>query len=175
MAYEVARQAVDAGQQVDWLGILDLPAPSMAQLLRAQQTLRWRLRRIRQLPAHERRAKLGEVAFRVLQNGPGGLLPQGDFDYRGVAEIACRYQQPGHEVPMHLFVTEGTAADVETDGLGWDGFHKGTLTMHRLAGNHNTLLDQPQVEQVTRMVLKSLREAQATATAQLRQPVATDS
>jgi amino acid adenylation domain-containing protein len=175
VAYEVARQAVDAGQQVDWLGILDLPAPSMAQLLRAQQTLRWRLRRTRQLPAHERRAKLGEVAFRVLQNGPGGLLPQGDFDYRGVAEIACRYQQPGHEVPMHLFVTEGTAADVETDGLGWDGFHKGTLTMHRLAGNHNTLLDQPQVEQVTRMVLKSLREAQATATAQLRQPVATDS
>lgn len=175
VAYEVARQAVDAGQQVDWLGILDLAAPSMAQLLRAQQTLRWRLRRIRQLPAQLRRAKLGEVAFRVLQNGPGGLLPRFDFDYRGMAELACRYQLPGHEVPMHLFVTEGSAADVETDGLGWDGFHKGTLTMHRLAGNHYTLLDQPQVEQVTRMVLKSLREAQATATAQLRQPVATDS
>ena len=30
VAYEVARQAVDAGQHVDWLGILDAPAPSMA-------------------------------------------------------------------------------------------------------------------------------------------------
>jgi thioesterase domain-containing protein len=38
------------------------------------------------------------------------------------------------------------------------------VTVHRLAGNHLTVLDQPQVEQVARMVLKSLREAQATAT-----------
>jgi amino acid adenylation domain-containing protein len=175
VAYEIARQAVDAGQQVNWLGILDTEAPSMAQLMQERLTLRWRLRRIRQQPARERWAKYGEVALRVLRGGPGGLWPRGDNDFLGAAEIACRYQQPGHEVPMHLFVIEGTAADAQADGLGWDGFHKGTLTMHSLAGNHYTMLDQPQVAQVMRVVLKSLREAQATATAQLRQPVAADS
>jgi thioesterase domain-containing protein len=104
-AYEVARQAVDAGQQVEWLGILDTAAPSMAQLLRAHLTLRWRLRRIRRQPARERWAKYAEVARRVLRSGTL-WPPQEDFDYRGAAEIACRYQQPGHEVPMHLFVPQ---------------------------------------------------------------------
>ena len=120
LAYEIARQAVDAGQQVDWLGILDAPAPSMAQLLRAQLTLRWQLRLLRQQPARERWAKYAEVALRVLRSGPGALWPQDDFDYRGAAEIAYRYQQPGHEVPMHLFVSEGSAADKGADLLGWD-------------------------------------------------------
>ena len=154
VAYEVARQAVDAGQQVDWLGILDIEAPSMAQLLRAQLTLRWRLRRIRRQPARERWAKYAEVAFRLLRSG--SPWPPQDFDYRGAIEIACRYQQPGHQVPMHLFVTEGTAADAKADLLGWDKFHKGPLAGHRLAADHIGLLDPPEVEQLARMMLESL-------------------
>ena len=159
LAYEVARQAVDAGQQVDWLGILDAPAPSMAPLLRAQLTLRWRLRRLRQRPARERWAKYAEVALRLLRSGE--LWPQNDFDYRGAIEIACRYQQPGHEVPMHLFVSEVSAADAEADLLGWDEFHKGPLTVHRLAADHATMLDLPVVEQLARIMLESLRKARA--------------
>jgi amino acid adenylation domain-containing protein len=164
VAYQVARQAVDAGQQVDWLGILDTAAPSMAQLLRAQLTLRWRLRRLRRQPARERWAKYAEVALRVLRSGEL-WPPQEDFDYRGAAEISCRYQQPGHEVPMHLFVTEGSAADAEADLLGWDEYHKGTLTVHRLAGNHATLLDLPEVEQLARIMLESLGKARASTRA----------
>ena len=98
LAYEVARQAVDAGQQVDWLGVLDTPSPSMKQLPRAQLTqltLRWRLRRLRQQPARERWAKYAEVAVRVLRSGLGVLWPQYDFDYAGATEITCRY----HGVP----------------------------------------------------------------------------
>jgi amino acid adenylation domain-containing protein len=159
LAYEVARQAVDAGQQVEWLGILDELAPSMAELQWAQLTLRWRLRRIRRQPARERWAKYAEAALRVLRRGE--LWPQGDYDFRGAMEIACRYQQPGHEVPMHLFVTEGTAADAEADLLGWDEFHKGPLAGHRLAGGHNTVLDLPEVEQLARIMLESLRKARA--------------
>ena len=171
LAYEIARQAVDAGQQVDWLGILDTAAPSIAQLLRAQLTLRWQLRRIRRHPARERWAKYAEVALRVLRSGPGALWPQDDFDYRGAVEIACRYQQPGHEVPMHVFVTEGSAAYMEADLLGWEQFHKGTLTVHRLAGDHVTLLELPEVEQLARMMLESLRKARAST--RVGRPVAT--
>ena len=133
----------------------------MEQLLRAQLTLRWQLRRLRQQPARERWAKYAEVARRVLRGGPGALWPQHDFDYRGATEIACRYQQPGHDVPMHLFVSEDSAADMEADLLGWDEFHKGTLTVHRLAGDHVTLLDLPEVEQLARMMLESLGKARA--------------
>jgi len=159
VAYEVARQAIDAGQQVDWLGTLDTEAPSMAQLLRAQLTLRWRLRRIRQRPGGERWTKYAQVVLRVLRSGPGALSPQqNDFDYPGAIEIACRYQQPGHEMPMHLFVSAGTAADVEADLLGWDQFHKGTVTVHRLAGNHVTVLELPEVKQLAQLMLESLRK-----------------
>ena len=159
LAYEIARQAADAGQQVDWLGILDAPAPSITQPLRAQLTLRWRLRRIRRKPARERWAKYAEVARRLLRSGE--LWPPQDFDYRGAAEIACRYQQPGHQVPMHLFVTEGTAADAEANLLGWDEFHQGPLTVHRHAADHAAMLDLPTVEQLARIMLESLRKARA--------------
>ena len=113
-------------------------APPMHELQRAQLTLRWRLRPIRQRPARERWAKYTEVALRVLRSGTP--RPQTDFDFRGAAEIACRYQQPGHEVPMHLFVSEDSAADAKADLLGWDEFHKGPLAGHRLAGDHFSLL-----------------------------------
>jgi amino acid adenylation domain-containing protein len=159
VAYEVARQAVAAGQHVDWLGILDAPAPSMAQPLRAQLTLRWRLRRLRKRPARERWAKYTEVALRLLRSGQ--LWPPQDFDYRGATEIACRYQQPGHELPMHLFVAEGTAADAEADLLGWDECHKGPLTVHHLAADHATMLHLPTVQQLARIMLESLRKSRA--------------
>jgi thioesterase domain-containing protein len=63
-------------------------------------------------------------------------------------------------VPVHLFVSDGSAADMEEDLLGWNVFHKGTLTVDRLASDHFTLLDLPEVEQLARMMLESLRKAQ---------------
>jgi amino acid adenylation domain-containing protein len=171
LAYEIARQVIDAGEQVCWLGILDANAPPMAQL----STLRGRLHLLRRRPARERWAKYHEVTIRVLRHGPSGLWQDGRYDVRNAIAIARRYQASGHDVPMHVFVTQDSAAETDSESLGWGDFHKGVLTVHRLAGNHLTVLVQPQVEQVVRMVLKSLREAQATAPAQLRQPVAMDS
>ena len=165
VAYEVARQAVEAGQQVGWLGIVDVAAPSMTQLQRAQLTLRWRLRRIRRLPARERRAKYRKAVLRVLRRGVLSPENKNAFDYRGAVEIVCRYQQSGHEVPMHLFVSEGSAADAEAALLGWDEYHKGTLTVDRIAGDHTSLLELPRVDQLARMILTSLNKVdKATAT-----------
>jgi len=159
VAYEVARQAVDAGQQVDWLGILDTEAPSLEELVREQLSLRWRIGRLRRKPARERWAKYAEVALRVLRGGLGGLRPQTDFDYRGAAEMAHRYQQPGHEVPTHLFVSRGFAAHLEADLLGWDEFHIGPLMVQHLAADHVSLLHLPAVEPLARMMLESLGKA----------------
>jgi amino acid adenylation domain-containing protein len=159
LAYEVARQAVDAGQEVAWLCLLDSGSPSIAPLLRSQQALRWKLRRLRQRPTRERWAKFAEIALRVLRTG--ALRDPAGFDLGGAAEIACRYRQPGHGVPMDLFVSEGSAADAEADMLGWDKIHRGTLTVHRLAGDHFTMLEQPGVEQLAHSMLESLRKARA--------------
>jgi thioesterase domain-containing protein len=159
LAYEIARQAVDAGRQVEWLGILDAEAPSMAQLLQAQVTLRWRLRRLRRQPARERWARYAEVALRVLRGGPGALWSENDFDYPGATAIACRYQRPGHQLPINLFVSEGSAAFMEADLLGWDTFHRGKLTVHRLGAGHLALLDLPDVKQLAQTMLESLRTA----------------
>ncbi len=172
VAYEVARQAINAGQEVCWLGILDAAAPSLERLLRAQMTLRWQLRRIREQPARERWAKYAEVARRVLRGGPDALWPKNDFDYRGATEIGCRYQHPGHEVPMHLFVSEDSAAEVESDLLGWDGFHNGTITVDRFAGDHFAMLDLPKVEDLARVMFESLR--QATVPTRVGRPAAAD-
>ena len=154
VAYEVARQALEAGRAIDWLGILDAVAPPLHELKRAQLTLRWRLHALRQRPARERWAKYAEVALRVLR----GQSPsrRRDFDYRGATEIACRYQQPPHQVPMHLFVSEDSAASAGDDLLGWSGFHKGPLTGHRFAGDHVSLLRRPEVGLLAKIMLESL-------------------
>jgi amino acid adenylation domain-containing protein len=154
VAYEVARQALDAGRAIDWLGILDAVAPPMHELKRAQLTLRWRLHALRQRPARERWAKYAASAVRVLRGQSASR--QRDFDYRGAAEIACRYQQPPHRVPMHLFVSEVSAASAEHDLLGWSDFHKGPLTGHHFAGDHVSLLRPPATERVGRIMLETI-------------------
>jgi thioesterase domain-containing protein/acyl carrier protein len=159
LAYETARQAAASGQQVEWLGVLDAEAPSMAQLLREQATLRWRLRRLRRQPVREQWARYSEVALRVLRKGPGALWSPNDFDYVGATAVACRYQQPGHDLPMHLFVSEATATFMEADLLGWDEFHRGSLTVHRQKTEHVALLDLPEVRQVAHVILESLTAA----------------
>jgi hypothetical protein len=129
----------------------------MAPLEREHQTLRWRFRRIRRMPARQRWAKYGEVLLRLLRSG--AIWPERDFDYENAAEIACRYLLPGHDVPMHLFVSEGTAVDADADQLGWDEYHKGRLTAHQIGHNHVSILELPEVGRLSQMMLESLREA----------------
>lgn len=157
VAYEVARQAVDAGQQVDWLGIVDMEAPPMARLMQARQTLRSRISRLRQLPARERWAKLAEIGSRVRRGGVGSLQIHDDEDNRVATEIACRYRQPGHEVPVHLFVSSASISLMQSDILGWNEFHLGKLTVDRLDGEHAALLELPRAEELARMMLEPLK------------------
>ena len=158
VAYEIARQILNAGEQVNWLGILDAPHP-LLQLQRPQ--LRgWGWARVRQ---HFRRAdrqrwtKLPEVALQEFAEWIfEKYFLRGAFDVRGAHDVICRYQRSGHDVPMHLFVTETTAVEMGTSPLGWDECHRGALTVHRLAGNHFTVMVPPLVEQLARMVWESL-------------------
>ncbi|MDD4866691.1 MAG: amino acid adenylation domain-containing protein [Mycobacterium sp.] len=157
LAYEVARQAVAAGQQVNWLGILDAEAPSLAHLQLAQLTLRWKLRWIRQKPARQRWATYAQVARRLLASGTPWPQDNG-FDYRGATQIASRYQLPGHDLAMHLFIAQTSAAAVQHDLLGWAEFHQGPLTAHHFPGDHVTLLQPPKAHQIAHIIHQSLHQ-----------------
>ena len=161
VAYEIARQAVDAGRTVEWLGIIDCLAPSMAHMEREHQTLRWRFSRIRRRPVREQLTKYLEVGRRLLRSGE--LWPHRDFDYNGAAEIACRYHLPGHDAPMHLFASQGTVFDAESELLGWDDFHKGSVIADQLTGDHVTILERPLIEQLAQMMIESLDKAKTSA------------
>jgi amino acid adenylation domain-containing protein len=159
LAYEIARRLTESGEQVDWLGVLDTPAPPTAQILKARLTPWARFHRLRTLPVGQRWAKYVEVALRTLRHGPNAPSPQERYDFRGAVEIACGYTRPGHRVPMTLFVTDDSAAEVDAALLGWDHFHQGTLEVRPLPGSHVTLLDQPQVGEVAQIVLSALQDA----------------
>jgi thioesterase domain-containing protein len=161
VAYEIARQAIEAGRTVEWLGIIDCLAPSMAHMEREHQTLRWRLRRISRRPVREQLTKYLEVGRRLLRSG--ALWPHRDFDYHGATEIACRYRLPGHDASMHLFASQGTVFDAETELLGWDDFHKGSMTADQLTGDHVSILERPLVEQLAQMMIESLHKARTSA------------
>ena len=151
LAYEVARQSVAAGQQIEWLCILDTTAPP---LKRTQLTMRWRLRSIRHRPARERWAKYATASLRVI--GSRVPLRQRGFDYRGVTTVGKRYRLPGHRVPMHLFVSEATAAAAGNNLLGWDEFHQGPITGHLVAGDHTSLLRQSEAARLAEIMFESL-------------------
>jgi thioesterase domain-containing protein len=62
---------------------------------------------------------------------------------------------------MQLFVSDVTAADSKADRLGWDEFHQGTLTVHRLRGDHLAMLEPPEVQHLAHTMLESLHQARA--------------
>jgi amino acid adenylation domain-containing protein len=162
VAYEIAHQIVDAGEQVSWLGVLDTPAPSMLQFPRQRLIGRGGVRSHSRHAARQRWARHVEVGLQELSliRNPWVWLRDKYHFYRGAHDLTRRYQRSGHDVPLHLFVTEATALDVGADLLGWEEFHGGALTVHRLAGNHVAILGQPLVEEVARKVRESLDEAQ---------------
>ena len=165
VAYELARQLDREGQQVAWLGILDTPTPETAgRVMKRWKSSSGRLERLRQ-PG---RIKLATEYARNLRWScrekliAAGLVRRSateDFDLRGVWDIMARYEQRGHRVPLELFVTSTTAAEVRTPILGWDTFHEGRVRTHFLCGSHDSILDSPQIEELAEIMLAGLHDA----------------
>ena len=148
VAYEVARQAIDAGQQIEWLGVVDEMAPPTMRRI-AAQPLHSRLRRLGRQPARARWGKCADAARRVLGRGD-------TFDYPGAVAMACQYQQSGHDVPLHLYISADTAVDAESELLGWKEFHRGTVSGCHFSGSHVGLLETPWVGQLAQQMGESL-------------------
>ena len=64
---------------------------------------------------------------------------------------------------MHLFASQGTVFDAESELLGRDDFHKGSVIADQLTGDHVTILERPLIEQLAQMMIESLDKAKTSA------------
>jgi thioesterase domain-containing protein len=160
LTYDIARQLAEAGHQVDWTGVVDCPTPRVAGALYEEVpvTLRQRYRRLRGRSRAERRAKYREVLMRTARGGPQAFRSVEAFDYLGALDISRRYARSYPGI-VHLFATAGSAEEVDDPSLGWAEFHPGPLDVCELAGDHWTVLDQPQIDDVAKAMRKSLDDA----------------
>ena len=63
---------------------------------------------------------------------------------------------------MDLFVTDQGAAETSDDSVGWADVHKGVLRVHRVPGDHLSLVTEPHVLALADLVTECLREARGT-------------
>ena len=118
---------------------------------------------LRSRSKQERWTKYREVAVRAIKHGPTAPSPEEHFDYRGAVKIARAYARQGHGLPVELFVTGDSATHAKDPSLGWDQYHRGSLHVHHLPGDHDTLMDQRQIDDVARVLLAGLQRSRASS------------
>ncbi len=171
IAFEIAQQLQAQGKQVDFLGLLDIPAPSLdlnpirPSLLRAipiHLNNLWQLDRSERvkyisdrLDRRFKKTDYREFVIRGLSELEAmphllNLIDtnfQADLDYRpqvyqgNVCLLRCRVQSMQHA----LF-----------EDLGWSDLVDGTLTIHNVPGNHYGLLKEPNIRVVAEILKRSL-------------------
>ncbi len=87
-------------------------------------------------------------------------FPSDQFDFVGARAIALRYSVVGHDAPLDVFISEGTAAAYGRSA-GWDRLHKGELVVHSLPGNHDSVLDAPQAKVIAEVLRARLEQIPA--------------
>jgi amino acid adenylation domain-containing protein len=147
LAYEGAGLLREAGETVDWLGLLDTPNPdTTAEVNRAKKKVRGRrLRRLWTSP----RAVWNELLETAPQRANHLLeachLPTRPvFDGVGAHALAAQHVCIGHDAPLTVFATDETEG--YTVRLGWDAIHRGTLDAISIPGTHRAMLKPPNVE-----------------------------
>lgn len=170
-AYELAGKLLAAGEAVAWLGLLDAGSPAAsARYSRHRLSLTQRLARQRLRGPGGALRKTDEVMRRELRalmvrlRGPQTMLAD-DFDWRGANRLAISYACKGNDAPMDVFVTDDRVTGSGSRSLGWDELHRGPLRVHRLDGDHRTIVTEPQVRTLAELVTSSLRDAQRAAEA----------
>ena len=82
------------------------------------------------------------------------------FDHRGAAILATRYFPTEIDTHVALFATDVLVTDQRFGpSLGWEDLHKGPMEIHHVPGSHESLLQQPHVDELADIFSRSLRAA----------------
>jgi amino acid adenylation domain-containing protein len=166
LAYEMAGRLRAAGEEVAWLGVIDAATPAASARRIQQHRISWRRR-----AAELTRRGIQDAARRIngyLRRELNRWLVSArlrsskmsdEFDWRGARALATRYACLGHDAPMDLFVTDEGAADTSDDSIGWGDIHEGALRVHRVHGDHLSIVTEPDVLALANSVTESLRQA----------------
>ncbi len=167
VAFEVARQLSAAGERIALLTLLDTPTPGYPKVLRgwrlycteALRLVRERRVSTREVLSHAR--MLARRAGRWFQGHLGRAAAKARLDFQVVDtavanEVAGRIYAPG---PFPGKVVAFLAGDVQhgtrvlaDPRLGWRDFALGGLDVLRVAGGHDTMLAEPQVQDLARQL-----------------------
>jgi len=173
IAYEMARQLLASGERVDFLGLLDTPAPGYAFPLSARLRMHTaNAAQLRRMLAESRTRSWLSRGTYIRHAVPAitrhrwfvWLLKKLPQDWRvptppgSTARI--RYQPgsyPGHIVLF--WATDGWAGITRTPDLGWARLADGGLSVRAVPGNHRTMAYGPNARILARHVTECLTQA----------------
>jgi amino acid adenylation domain-containing protein len=169
LTYELARLLRADCERVAWLGLLDTPTPqAFGEVMRKWKSPSVRMARLREAGWSRVISEYGHnlrwsAREKLIAAGLARRRPDEQFDFRQAWQIMLDCTVDGHDRPMNLFVTPDTADQTGSDSLGWADVHKGPLEIHRVAGDHDSLLTETLASELAELVSASLRDSSAPA------------
>ena len=159
IAYEMAQQLLASGERVNFLGLLDTPAPGYVLPLSVRlhrHTAELRARTWRSRGEYIRHTFPAIIRQRLLNRLPHNLpvpTPPGSID---------RIHYHPNNYPGHIvlfWATEGWTRPNRTPDLGWERLADGGLSVRVVPGRHHTLADGPNARILARHVTECLTQA----------------
>ena len=154
VAYEVAGRLRAEGEIVSWLGLLDIWEPGTMRRGRIRSSLAQRRGHLLRRVMVRLRIWLHRQLFWIRP------FPSDQYDIVGARATALRYSVVGHDAPLDVFISEGSAAAYGRSA-GWDRVHKGEVVVHSLPGNHDLVLDAPQAKVIAEVLNGKLEQIRA--------------
>jgi len=172
VAFEMARQLQESGQDVGCLALMDTPAPAGASISEGFDFLLTTVAGsilpflvdyglLLLAPMQEHLQKLGIWPSFLPRATLTALIPEAETQLRLLDELTLdrilqifyansravlNYVPQPYPQPLTLFTTDETVARTGDPLLGWQKLARGGINRHPVPGNHLTLLRQPQVQ-----------------------------
>ena len=150
VAYEVARRLRAADEVITWLALLDTCEPTeVMRRSRARSAFAQNRGHLIRMVTEGLRKRLDRHLLRFRP------YPTNQFDRIGARAMALRFTVVGHDAPLDVFISEGTAAVYGLSG-GWDRLHQGELAVHSLPGVHDSIHEARQATVVAEALSERL-------------------
>jgi thioesterase domain-containing protein/aryl carrier-like protein len=161
IAYEMARQLLNEGESVEFLGLIDsraMNASSLSELL-TEEEVKWRLLRevLRSLQPNLEESRsselslLGSVDMAIDHCQQAGWLPPGSTQ-----ELLWRYRRTWNlymafvkyrpqRLPIPVYLYSADIPDCADPSQGWQAVAGDDLWIERIGGTHMSIMEEPHV------------------------------
>ena len=159
IAYEMAQRLLASGERVNFLGLLDTPAPGYVFPLSVR--LRRHSAELRARTWRARGAYLGHTVPAIIRQRLLNKLPK-DLPVPTPPGSIDRITYHPNSYPGHIvlfWAAEGWTRLSSTPDLGWERLADGGLSVRVVPGRHHTMTDGPYARILARHVTDCLTQA----------------